>query len=52
LILCHLRSWHAALDDLRNWLRLGLAARVYEYILHMADALSDGIVKQVPNKFS
>jgi hypothetical protein len=24
---------------------------VYEHILHMADALSDGIVKQFPNKF-
>jgi len=26
--------------------------QVYEHILHMADALSDGIVKQVPNRFS
>jgi hypothetical protein len=25
---------------------------VYEHILHMADALSDGIVKQFPNKFA
>jgi hypothetical protein len=25
---------------------------VYDHILHMADALSDGIVKQFPNKFS
>lgn len=25
---------------------------VYEHILHMADALSDGIVKQFPNKFT
>ena len=25
---------------------------VYEHILHMADALSDGIVKQFPDKFS
>jgi hypothetical protein len=25
---------------------------VYEHILHMADALSDGIVKQFPEKFS
>ena len=25
---------------------------VYEHILHMADALSEGIVKQFPNKFS
>jgi hypothetical protein len=25
---------------------------VYDHILHMADALSDGIVKQYPNKFA
>ena len=25
---------------------------VYEHILHMADALSEGIVKQLPNKFT
>jgi hypothetical protein len=25
---------------------------VYEHILHMSDALSEGIVKQFPNKFS
>ena len=24
---------------------------VYDHILHMADALSDGIVKQFPDKF-
>ena len=25
---------------------------VYDHILHMADALSDGIVKQYPEKFT
>jgi hypothetical protein len=25
---------------------------VYDHILHMADALSDGIVKQFPGKFA
>jgi hypothetical protein len=37
------KDWEA--DVLRS-------TRVYEHILHMADALSDGIVKQVPSRFS
>ena len=32
-------------DDVRAF------AAVYDHILHMADALADGIIKQFPDKF-